>query len=194
MKFELFKLPYATNALEPVISQQTVGFHWGKHVQTYTTNLNNLIEGGVFENASLEEIVLKSEGGIFNNSAQVLNHQLFFESLMAPVGDNAPTGNLARAIDDTFGSFGDFKKEFGTAAISIFGSGWAWLSKDKDGKLIISKESNAGNPLKSGLKPLLTFDVWEHSYYLDYQNRRPDHVSALWSIINWNVIEKRYEE
>lgn len=194
MKFELFKLPYATNALEPVISQQTVELHWGKHVQTYVNNLNNLIAGTPFENASLEEIVKKSDGGIFNNGAQVLNHQLYFDSFTSPSHNgSAPTGALAKAINETFGDFENFKKEFSAASVSLFGSGWAWLSKDGSGKLVITKESNAGNPLRSGLKPLLGFDVWEHSYYLDYQNRRADHINALWSIVNWKVIEKRFE-
>lgn len=195
MKFELFKLPYETNALEPVISQQTVELHWGKHVQTYVNNLNNLKEGTPFENATLEEIVRKSDGGIFNNGAQVLYHQIYFESFCAPANNgSAPTGALAKAINDTFGDFENFKKEFSAASVSLFGSGWAWLAKDDKGNLSITKESNAGNPLRSGLKPLLGFDVWEHSYYLDYQNRRADHINALWSIVDWKVIEKRYEE
>lgn len=195
MKFELFKLPYDTNALEPVISQQTVEFHWGKHVQTYVTNLNNLIPGTAFENATLEEIVKKSDGAIFNNGAQVLNHQIYFESFSSPSKNGtAPTGGLAKAINETFGDFENFKKEFNAASVSLFGSGWVWLAKDKDGKLSIVKEGNAGNPLRNGLKPILGFDVWEHSYYLDYQNRRADHINALWSIINWKVIEKRYQE
>ncbi len=195
MKFELFQLPYATNALEPVISQQTVEFHYGKHVQAYINNLNNLIPGTPFENATLEEIVKKSDGAIFNNGAQVLNHQIYFESFTAPSQNGtAPTGELAKAISATFGDFENFKKEFSAASVSIFGSGWCWLAKDDSGKLSIVKEGNAGNPLRNGLKPLLGFDVWEHSYYLDFQNRRADHINALWSIINWKVIEKRYSE
>lgn len=195
MKFELFKLPYATNALEPVISQQTVELHWGKHVQTYVNNLNTLIQGTAFENATLEDIVKKSDGAIFNNGAQVLNHQIYFESFTSPSKNGtAPTGALAKAINETFGDFENFKKEFSAASVSIFGSGWCWLAKDNAGKLSIIKEGNAGNPLRNGLKPLLGFDVWEHSYYLDYQNRRADHINALWSIVNWKVIEKRYAE
>lgn len=195
MKFELFKLPYATNALEPVIGQQTVELHWGKHVQTYVNNLNNLIQGTPFENATLEEIVKKADGAIFNNGAQVLNHQIYFDSFTSPSKNGtAPTGDLAKAINETFGDFENFKKEFSAAAVSIFGSGWAWLTKDKAGKLSIVKEGNAGNPIRNGLQPLLAFDVWEHSYYLDYQNRRADHVNALWSIIDWKVIEKRYNK
>lgn len=195
MKFELFKLPYETNALEPVISQQTVELHWGKHVQAYVNNLNNLIVGTEFENASLEDIVKKSDGGIFNNGAQVVNHQIYFDSFTSPsTNGTAPTGALAQAINEAFGDFENFKKEFNAASVSLFGSGWAWLSKDASGKLVITKEGNAGNPIRSGLTPLLGFDVWEHSYYLDYQNRRADHVNALWSIINWKVIEKRFEQ
>ena len=193
MTHELFKLPYATNALEPVISQQTVELHWGKHVQTYINNLNNLIIGTAFENASLEDVVKNSEGAIFNNGAQALNHRIFFESFKKMSDhENTPVGELAQAINHTFGSFDEFKKEFSAASVSIFGSGWAWLAKDQSGKLSIEKESNAGNPLRKGLKPLLVFDVWEHSYYLDYQNRRADHINALWSIIDWEVIEIRF--
>lgn len=191
-EFVLFKLPYENNALEPVISKQTVDFHYGKHVQTYINNLNNLIKGTAFENSSLEEIVKKSEGGIFNNGAQVWNHEFYFNTF-SPNGGGAPSGVLAETIKSQFGSFDDFKKEFSAASVSLFGSGWAWVSKDNSGKLVITKESNAGNPLKSGLTPLLGFDVWEHSYYLDYQNRRADHVNALWNIIDWKVVEKRFE-
>ena len=194
--FELFKLPYESNALEPVISKQTVEFHHGKHVQTYVNNLNNLIKGTAFENSSLEDIVKESDGGIFNNAAQVWNHEFYFLTF-SPKGampeQGAPSGALAEAINKQFGSFEDFKKEFNAASVSLFGSGWAWVAKDKSGKHVILKESNAGNPLKAGLVPLLGFDVWEHSYYLDYQNRRADHISALWDIIDWKVVEKRFE-
>lgn len=190
--FELFKLPYANNALEPVISQQTVELHHGKHVQTYVNNLNNLIKETPFENSSLEDIVKYSDGGIFNNAAQVWNHEFYFYTF-TPNGGGAPSGALAEAINKQFGSFEDFKKEFNAASVSLFGSGWAWVSKDKSGKLVITKESNAGNPLKSGTTPLIGFDVWEHSYYVDYQNRRADHISALWNIIDWKVVEKRFE-
>ncbi len=192
MTFELFKLPYAVDALEPAIGKQTVELHYGKHVQAYINNLNNLLPGSKFENAkSLEEIVIGSDGAIFNNAAQVWNHEFYFNTFISKDG-GAPTGALANAINESFGSFENFKKEFAAAAVSIFGSGWAWLVKDKAGKLSITKESNAGNPLKSGLTPLLAFDVWEHSYYLDYQNRRADHINALWNIINWKVVEARY--
>lgn len=191
MKFELPKLPYANNALEPVISEETINFHYGKHHQAYVNNLNNLIQGTKFENADLVTIIKESDGPIFNNAAQVWNHTFYFNSFK-PKGGGAPKGNLAEAINATWGSFDNFKKEFNTASTGLFGSGWAWLVKDKDGKLSIVKESNAGNPLTKGLTPILTFDVWEHAYYLDYQNRRPDHVNALWDIINWDVVEERY--
>lgn len=191
MKFELPKLPYANNALEPVISEETINFHYGKHHQAYVNNLNNLIQGTKFENADLVTIIKESDGPIFNNAAQVWNHTFYFNSFK-PKGGGAPKGKLAEAINATWGSFDNFKKEFNTASTGLFGSGWAWLVKDKDGKLSIVKESNAGNPLTKGLTPILTFDVWEHAYYLDYQNRRPDHVNALWYIINWDVVEERY--
>jgi Fe-Mn family superoxide dismutase len=191
-EFELFKLPYESNALEPVISKQTVEFHHGKHVQAYVNNLNNLKKGTPFDNSSLEEIVKYSDGGIFNNAAQVWNHEFYFYTF-SPKGGGEPSGALAEAIKKQFGSFEDFKKEFNAASVALFGSGWAWVAKDKNGKLVILKESNAGNPLKAGLVPLIGFDVWEHSYYLDYQNRRADHINALWNIIDWKVVEKRFE-
>ena len=191
MKFEIPKLPFAVDALEPTISKQTIDFHYGKHVSTYVTNLNNLVAGTPFENATLEDIVKKADGAIYNNGAQVLNHDIYFCSF-SPTGGGTPTGTLADAINAQFGDFESFKKEFSAASVSLFGSGWAWLVKDKDGNLSIVKESNAGNPLRSGLTPLLVFDVWEHSYYLDYQNRRADHINALWNIVDWNVIENRY--
>jgi len=191
--FELFKLPYESNALEPVISKQTVEFHHGKHVQTYVNNLNNLIKGTPFEKSTLEDIVKQSDGGIFNNAAQVWNHEFYFRTFSAN-GGGAPSGALAEAINKQFGNFEDFKKEFNAASVSLFGSGWAWVVKDKSGKIVITKESNAGNPLKTGLTPLIGFDVWEHSYYLDFQNRRADHISALWNIIDWKVVEKRFDE
>ena len=191
MKFELITLPYATDALAPVISKQTIEIHHGKHLQTYVTNLNNLIQGTKFENADLETIVKESDGAIFNNAGQILNHNLYFTQF-SPTGSRKPTGRLAKAIDAAWGSFENFQKEFETAGATLFGSGWAWLAADKDGKLSIIKASNAGNPLTQGLKPLLTFDVWEHAYYLDCQNRRADHLKSLWSIVDWNVIENRY--
>ena len=191
MKYELPQLPYAINALEPVISQKTIEFHHGKHHQTYVTNLNNLIAGTEFENSTLEEIIKKSDGAIFNNAAQVWNHTFYFFSF-SPQGGGSPKGKLAEAIDKTWGSFENFQKEFNTAATTLFGSGWAWLVKDSAGTLSIVKESNAGNPLTKGLSPILTFDIWEHAYYLDYQNRRVDYLTALWKLIDWDVVSARY--
>lgn len=193
-KFELIALPYEANALEPVISEATLGFHHGKHLQGYVNNLNAAIEGSGFENMELIDIVKKSAGGILNNAGQILNHNLYFTQFGKPVGDNKPIGHIAAAINAKFGSFEAFQKEFVQAGATLFGSGWAWLSADTDGALVISQEPNAANPVQKGLKPLLTFDVWEHAYYLDYQNRRADHLNALWQIINWNVIEQRYTE
>ena len=191
-KFELRALPYSENALEPVISKETIGFHHGKHLLTYVNNLNGLLEGSALADLSLEEIVLKSEGGMLNNAGQILNHEMYFAQFAAPKEDNAPVGKVAEAIVRDFGSFEAFKDEFQKKGATLFGSGWVWLSADKDGKLVITQETNAANPIQRGLKPLLTFDVWEHAYYLDYQNRRPDHLTALWKIIDWEVIEKRY--
>jgi Fe-Mn family superoxide dismutase len=191
MKFEKVALPYATDALEPVISKQTIELHYGKHHQTYVDNLNKLVVGTKFENADLETIVKESDGAIFNNAGQTLNHNLYFTSFK-PNGGGEPKGKLAEAINKQFGSFDKFKEEFNAAGASVFGSGWVWLAKDANGKLSIEKESNAGNPLTKGLTPVLGFDVWEHSYYLDYQNRRPDHLKALWGIIDWDVVSKRY--
>jgi len=191
MIFSLPELPYEHNALEPIISEKTISFHYGKHHQTYVTNLNNMIPGTEFENADLDSIVKKSEGPIFNNAAQIWNHNFYFLSL-TPVKGSVPTEKLAKAIDAAFGSLEAFKAEFNKAAVSVFGSGWAWLVKDVDGKLSIAKESNAGNPLTRGLTPLLTFDVWEHAYYLDYQNRRADYVAALWDLVDWKVVSERY--
>lgn len=190
-KFELIQLPYNADALAPVISAETIGFHYGKHLQAYVNNLNNLLPGSCFEGLSLEEIVTKSEGGIFNNAGQILNHNLYFTQFKAPVKDNLPTGKIADAINAQFGSFEAFKAEFEKKGATLFGSGWVWLSSDKDGKLVITQETNAGNPLTKGLNPLLTFDVWEHAYYIDFQNRRPDYLTSLWQIINWNEINNR---
>ncbi|WP_185152967.1 superoxide dismutase [Dysgonomonas sp. 216] len=191
MKFELPKLPYATNALEPVISKQTIELHYGKHLQTYINNLNNLVVGTKFENADLETIVKESDGAIFNNAGQTLNHNIYFLSF-SPNGGGEPKGKLAEAINAKWGSFENFKKELNTAGAGLFGSGWVWLAKDASGKLSIEKEPNAGNPVTKGLTPLLGFDVWEHAYYLDYQNRRADHLSEIWKIIDWNAVEGRY--
>ena len=191
-EFKLMALPYSENALEPVISEQTIGFHYGKHLLGYVNNLNGLLKESPLAGLALEEIVLKAEGGILNNAGQVLNHNLYFGQFTVPKEDNRPVGKLAEAIARDFGSFETFKEEFQKKGATLFGSGWVWLSADKDGKLVITQETNAANPIQRGLKPLLTFDVWEHAYYLDYQNRRPDHLAALWQIINWEVIESRY--
>ena len=191
-KFELMGLPYANDALEPVISKETIGFHHGKHLAGYVNNLNGLQEGSPLAGLPLEEIVLKAEGGMLNNAGQILNHNLYFGQFCAPKADNKPTGKLADAIARDYGSFEAFKEEFLKKGATLFGSGWVWLSADKDGKLVITQEPNAANPIQKGLRPLLTFDVWEHAYYLDYQNRRPDHLAALWQIVDWKVIEGRF--
>ena len=190
--FTLISLPYAPDALEPVISAQTLGFHHGKHLQGYVNNLNAALPGSGFEGLELEEIVRKASGGIFNNAGQILNHNLYFTQFGAPKADNAPVGALAAQIVKQFGSFEAFQAEFVAKGAGLFGSGWVWLSADDKGELVITQEPGAGNPVTKGLRPLLTFDVWEHAYYLDYQNRRPDHLKALWSIVNWEEIERRY--
>jgi Fe-Mn family superoxide dismutase len=193
MTYEMPKLPYANNALEPVMSQQTIDFHYGKHLQAYVNNLNSMVPGTEFEGKTVEQIVATApDGGIFNNAGQVLNHTLYFLQFAPKPAKPEPTGKLGEAIQRDFGSFEKFKDEFNAAAGSLFGSGWAWLSADKEGKLHITKEANGSNPVRAGLKPLLGFDVWEHAYYLDYQNRRADHVKALWNIVDWDVVEKRY--
>lgn len=192
MKVNMPVLPYAANALEPVISEQTINFHYGKHLQNYVNTINQLVEGTDLEGKSLVDIVKAApEGPVYNNAGQSLNHTLYFLQFQAPVKGNAPKGKIADAINAAFGSFDEFKKQFNQAATSLFGSGWAWLSQDKDGKLVITKEANGGNPVRSGLNPLMGIDVWEHAYYLDYQNRRADHVAAVWDIINWEVVESR---
>ena len=189
MKFELIQLPYAANALEPVISKETIEFHHGKHLQTYVNNLNNLIQGTKFENATLEQIVAESTV----LSLTMPDRRLIIictSPKFSPYGGGRPTGALAKAIDATWGSFENFQKEFVAAGTGLFGSGWVWLAKDKDGKLSITKEANGSNPVAHGLKPILGFDVWEHAYYLDYRNRRPDHLNALWKIIDWDTVGK----
>jgi Fe-Mn family superoxide dismutase len=191
MTFEKVALPYATDALEPVISKQTIELHYGKHHQAYVDNLNKFIVGTKFENSDLETIVKESDGAIFNNAGQVLNHNLYFTSF-SPKGGGEPKGKLAEAINAQFGSFEKFKEDFTAAGVALFGSGWVWLAKDADGKLSIDSESNAGNPVRKGLTPILGFDVWEHSYYLDYQNRRADHLKELWKIVDWDVVSQRY--
>ncbi len=192
--FTLIDLPYAPDALAPAISAQTIGFHHGKHLQTYVNNLNNLLPGSPFEGLPLEEIVRKAEGGIFNNAGQILNHNLYFTQFHPVAAKQAPAGALAAQIAKQFGSLEAFQAEFVAKGGSLFGSGWVWLSADANGELVITQEAGAGNPVRKGLKPLLTFDVWEHAYYLDYQNRRPDHLKALWAIVDWDVVEKRYQE
>jgi len=185
-------LPYQASALEPVVSAQTINFHYGKHLKGYVDTLNKLIVGTEMEGKSIEQIVKTApDGAIFNNAGQVLNHTLYFDQFMSPTVNNKPSGRIAELINREFGSFDNFQKNFEQACTSLFGSGWAWLSQNQDGKLVITKETNAGNPLRYGLNPLLGIDVWEHSYYLDYQNRRADHVKAMWSIINWPVVEGR---
>ena len=191
-KYELMALPYSNDALEPVISKETIGFHHGKHLMAYVNNFNALIESSPLKELPLEELFKKAEGGLLNNLGQIVNHELYFKQFMAPRQGNRPFGKLADAIVRDFGSFESFKEEFQKQGATLFGSGWVWLSADSDGKLIITQEANAENPIRRRLTPLLTFDVWEHAYYLDYQNRRPDHLAALWQIIDWEVIERRY--
>ena len=191
MAFTLPALPYAHDALEPYISAKTIEFHYGKHHQAYVNNVNALIPGTPFENASLEEIVRKADGGIFNNGAQVYNHTFDFEQFI-PDGCREPIDDLKAAIDKEFGSFDAFKEQFTKAAATLFGSGWAWLVKDGNGKLSIVQTSNAGCPLRDGLTPLLTCDVWEHAYYLDKQNLRPKYIEDFWKILDWKVISKRF--
>lgn len=193
MKFEIPRLNYALDALEPYISKQTLEFHYGKHHQAYVNNLNNLIPGTAFENASLEEIVLKATGGIFNNGAQVWNHTFYFHQFCKG-GCEAPRGALKAAIDKTFGSLEAFKEQFSKAAATLFGSGWAWLVLNAAGELEIVQTSNAGNPMREGQKPLLTCDVWEHAYYLDKQNLRPAYIDDFWKVLDWKVIAERFEK
>lgn len=191
MAFELPKLPYEMNALEPYISQKTLEFHYGKHHQTYVNNLNKLIIGTKFENSSFEEILLNSEGGVFNNVAQIWNHT-FYWNCLSPNGGGTPNGKLLSAIESTFGSFEEFKDKFSTAAATLFGAGWAWLVKNKDGELKIIQSPNAGNPMTDGFTPLLTCDVWEHAYYLDKQNRRPAYIEDFWKLVDWDAVEHRF--
>ena len=194
--FTLISLPYAPNALEPVISQETIEYHHGKHLQTYVDNLNKLVVGTEFESMPLEEIVAKSQGAIFNNAGQILNHNLYFTQFKPVTHNPSPVTDipspLRDAINRDFGSFDAFKAEFEQKGTTLFGSGWVWLASDKDGKLVITQEPNAGNPVAKGLKPLLTMDVWEHAYYIDYRNRRAAHLQSLWQIINWDEINRRY--
>ena len=189
-RFTPKELPYAYDALAPQVSEETLRFHHDKHYVGYVNKLNELILDTPYAQQPLEDIVVSADGAIFNNAAQMWNHEFFFDQL-SPDGEARPTGALLKAIDADFGSFEQFKAQMEKAAVGLFGSGWAWLSVDKDGKLHITKEPNGSNPVRAGLKPLLGFDVWEHAYYLDYQNRRADHVNKLWEIIDWDVVEKR---
>lgn len=188
MSFELPKLPYALDALEPHISKETLEYHYGKHHQTYVTNLNNLVKGTDLESKSLEELIKTTEGGIFNNAAQVWNHT-FYWSCLAPNAGGAPTGKIAEAINKAFGSFEEFKKQFNDAAAKNFGSGWTWLVKKADGSLAIVNTSNAATPVSGEDKPLLTVDVWEHAYYIDYRNARVKYLEEFWALVNWSFVE-----
>ncbi len=191
MKHELPALPFAQDALAPVISAETLDYHYGKHHNAYVTNLNNLIPGTEFENSSLEEIILKASGGIFNNAAQVWNHS-FYWNCLSPNGGGVPSGDLAASIDSAFGSFDNFKAEFTKAAATNFGSGWTWLVKNADGSLAIASTTNAGTPMTSGQTALLTVDVWEHAYYVDYRNARPKYLEEIWKIFNWDFVAEQF--
>lgn len=191
MTYEQPNLPYATDALAPAISAETVSFHYGKHEKTYIDNLNRLIKGSEYEDLPLEEVIVQAKGALFNNASQAWNH-IFYFFTFSPDGSREPGGDLRKAIDRDFGSFDKFKEAFVDAGVGLFGSGWVWLSRDEEGKLFITQGGNAQNPMTDGLTPLLTFDVWEHAYYLDYQNRRADALRALWDIVDWDVVESRY--
>jgi len=193
MAFELPLLPYSNDALASVISKETLEFHYGKHHRAYVNNLNNLVPGTPFEHATLEQIILKADGGIFNNGAQVWNHTFYFFSL-SPEPMTSPEGELLKLINRDFGSLQQFKDAFEKAAATLFGSGWAWLVMTNTGKLEIKQTSNAGNPMRDGFRPLLTCDVWEHAYYLDYRNKRPEYISKFWDILDWRVIGNRLPE
>ena len=191
MTHELPALPYEMNALEPVISKETLEYHYGKHHNTYVTNLNNLIPGTEYENMSLEDIIMKSSGGVFNNAAQVWNHTFYWDCL-SPDGGGEPSGALAEAINKAFGTFDAFKEAFSKSAATNFGSGWTWLVKNADGSVEIVNTSNAATPLVDGKTALLTVDVWEHAYYIDYRNARPKYVEAFWNLVNWEFVEKNF--
>jgi Fe-Mn family superoxide dismutase len=189
MEHKLPDLPYAKEALAPNISAETLEYHYGKHHRTYVDNLNKLITGTEFEKMSLEEVIKKASGGIFNNAAQVWNHT-FYWNCLSPKGGGEPSGAIATAVTKNFGSFAQFKEKFTNAAVTLFGSGWAWLVRNPDGSLVIEATSNAGNPLKDGKKPLITCDVWEHAYYIDYRNARAKYLDAFWNLVNWDFVEK----
>ena len=192
MNHELPVLPYDRDALAPVISAETLDYHYGKHHQTYVTNLNNLIPGTEYENSSLEDIIRSADGGIFNNAAQVWNHT-FYWNCLSPTGGGEPSGSLADAITARFGSFDGFRETFIKSATTNFGSGWTWLVKSAEGELDIVNTSNAANPMTDGLIPLMTIDVWEHAYYIDYRNARPQYLGEIWKIINWEFITANFD-
>ena len=192
MEHKLPALPYEMDALAPHISKETLEFHYGKHHQTYATNLNNLIKGTEFENSTLEEIIMKSSGGLFNNAAQIWNHS-FYWNCLSPNGGGEPSGALADAINAKFGSFASFKEEFSKTSITTFGSGWGWLVKNSDGSLALASTSNAGTPMTEGQTALLTCDVWEHAYYIDFRNARPKYLEAFWNLVNWDFVSKNFE-
>ena len=191
MAHQLPPLPYDKNALAPTISAETIDYHYGKHHQAYVNNLNNLVPGTEFESMSLEDIVMKSSGGIFNNAAQVWNHT-FYWNCLSPNGGGEPKGALADAINKAFGSFEEFKKKFSASAVGNFGSGWTWLVKNADGSVELVNTSNAGTPMTSGKKALLTIDVWEHAYYIDYRNLRPKYLEEIWKLVNWDFVAQQY--
>jgi len=191
MEHTLPALPYEKNALEPHISAETIEYHYGKHHQTYVTNLNNLIKGSEFENLPLEEIIKKSSGGLFNNAAQVWNHTFYWNGL-SPNGGGEPSGALADAVNQAFGSFAAFKEKFTTSCVTNFGSGWTWLVKNAAGALEVVNTGNAGTPLTAGQTPVLTCDVWEHAYYIDYRNARPKYVDGFWNLVNWDFAAKNF--
>lgn len=193
MAIDRIKLPYGMDALQPHISAETLEFHYNKHHKTYADNLNKLIEGSKFEKATLEDIVLGSEGPMFNNAAQVWNHDFYWLSL-TPKGKGTAVGNLAKAIDKQWGSFDEFKAKFKESATKLFGSGWTWLVKTQDGKLSIENTANAENPMTKKMKPLLTCDVWEHAYYIDYRNRRADYLDSFWKLANWDHAEQMFNK
>lgn len=193
MTHKMPELPYAKDALEPYISRETLDYHYGKHLQTYVDNLNKLIPGTEYQDATLEEIIRSADGPVFNNGAQVWNHTFYFDTF-SPEPQSEPSGRLREAIDRKWGSFENFKSEFKGKATALFGSGWTWLVSDGEGNLDIVNEPNAGNPLRSGMTPLMVMDVWEHAYYLDYRNRRAESVDATWNIIDWNKVGRRYED
>lgn len=189
MTFKLPELPYALDALQPYLSRETLEYHHGKHHAAYVNNLNKLVEGTEFADASLEDVIKKSKGGLYNNAAQIWNHT-FYWNCLTPKGGGLPQGKVATRLNDAFGSFEKFRELFSQAGATLFGSGWVFLVQNRDGKLEITQEGNAGNPMTKGQKPLLTCDVWEHAYYIDYRNARPKYVDAFWDLLNWSFVEK----